>query len=276
MNNALAVNSLCSIWDNEQEIEVIRRIYAKDLSPKQFECFVGLGRAGNLDPFNREIWCVVYKGAPQIFIGRDGYRKIAQSNPDYEYHRTEAVYATDDIRFVDGQIRHDWSPVNRQELIGAYCIVKRKSSNSTSYIYVRLEDYDKKHSVWGTLKETMIQKVAEAQALRQAFHQMFKGTYHQAEIAPEEPKKIHLIEGVNQTEKVKNLLKSRMNKPIEHQENLLPKIKILLSEIDLPPERFMSALEHYEVESLNHLNYEQQQSFMNNLEKLKLRKEHHQ
>lgn len=258
-----------SIWENKEEIKTIKEIYAKDLTPKQFECFVGLGRAGNLDPFNREIWCVVYKGTPQIFIGRDGYRKISQSNPDYDYHRTEAVYETDDIQFIDGQIRHAWSPVNRKNLIGAYCVVKRKSSSMPSYVYVRLEDYDKGYSVWKDLKETMIQKVAEAQALRQAFHQMFKGTYHQSELAPEEKHIPIIIEGTTQTEKMKSLLKTRTQNTADSNVDSHTRIDQLMHAIDFPAERLEKALQHYGVAEISDLSNEQRACFIGKLETIK-------
>lgn len=248
MNTEIAVNNNDVCWDNLHELQVIKELYAKGLTDRQFECFVGLGRAGNLSPFNREIWCVLFKGTPQIFIGRDGYRKIAQSNQDYEYHRTDAVYSTDTINFENGEIKHSWTPFNRKGLLGAYCIVKRKYSSNYSYVYVKLEDYDKDHSLWKTLKETMIQKVAEAQALRQAFHEMFKGTYHHAEllVVDDNPKKIS-----SHTDKLKSMLKQ------------------LLNETAFTEERLEKALEYYSVNSVDEMNELQKSEFIEYLEKIR-------
>ena len=45
-----------------------------------------------------------------------------------------------------------------------------------------MEEYSLPQSLWKSKPETMIKKVAEAQALRQSFQEVFAGTYSYAEI----------------------------------------------------------------------------------------------
>lgn len=186
MNNLIKQNNNeLIIWDDNQKLGEIRKLFAPKLTDLEFQAFVGMGKATGLNPFTREIWSVKYQdSAPaQIFIGRDGYRKSAQANPDYDYHQGDAVYDNDEFEVVDGQIKHRYTLKNRGNLVGAYCTVKRKKASRASYVFVELGEYNTHRSVWKDKPATMIKKVAEAQALRAAFQEQFAGTYSEDEFA---------------------------------------------------------------------------------------------
>lgn len=170
------------IWEKQETLQQIKTIYGKNLNPAEFNIFMQLGKATGLNPFLKEIWAVKYKDSPaQIFVGRDGYRKSAQSHPEYDYHLADAVYSNDDFKVENGEVKHSYNLKDRGKLIGAYCTVKRKHSEKPIFNYVELAEYNKFQSVWKEKPATMIKKVAEAQALRMAFQELFAGTYHEYE-----------------------------------------------------------------------------------------------
>lgn len=189
MNQDIAVSSNdLRIWDCEKQIAEIKQIYGKNLSDTEFKTFLQIGKSTGLNPFLRELWCVKYGDNPaQIFVGRDGYRRSAQANPNYDYHHVEAVYSNDDLHYSvsTGEVSHKQDFKNRGNLIGAYCIVKKKNSSRPIYVFVELKEYDTGKSLWATKKATMIKKVAETQCLRMAFQEIFGGTYGEEEIPQE-------------------------------------------------------------------------------------------
>ena len=170
------------LWEDTKQVAEIKEIYGKDLTETEFKMLIGIGKATGLNPFLREIWAVKYGNQPAcIFIGRDGYRKAAQANQQYDYHIVDAVYSNDQFKIENGLVSHSYGGGNRGDLLGAYCIVKRKSASQPVYLYVDRSEYDIKKSVWVQKPATMIKKVAEAQALRMAFQDIFSGTYDETE-----------------------------------------------------------------------------------------------
>lgn len=172
------------IWEDKSQLVEIRKLYAPKLTDLEYHAFVQLGKATNLNPFLREIWAVKYESgkAAQIFIGRDGYRKGAQANPDYDYHQCDAVYSKDEFKIRNGEVEHTYSFGDRGQIVGAYCTVKRKNSSKPMYVFVEFREYTTGRSLWGSKPATMIKKVAEAQALRMAFQELFAGSYCEEEM----------------------------------------------------------------------------------------------
>jgi phage recombination protein Bet len=175
-------NSL-NIWEDNDSLMEIKALFAPKLTSLEFKIFVEMGKATNLNPFLKEIWAIKYdeKGSPNIFIGRDGYRKCAQRHPMYDYHYSESIYSNDDFSVINGEIYHKYGMINRGTLLGAYCIVKRKDSSRYVYNVLDIKEYDTKKSVWAGKPSTMIKKVAEAQTLKLAFQELFQGTYSEYE-----------------------------------------------------------------------------------------------
>ena len=187
MSNEIAVRETSQLidWDCPNQLKSIKDIYAKKATNEEFAIFVNLGKATGLSPFLREIWLVKYGDSPaSIFIGRDGYRKSAQANPNYDFHHSDAVYSNDNFKVVNGEFHHEYCLKDRGVLIGAYSITKRKSSSRPHHVFVELKEYDKQQSNWKTMKATMIKKVAEAQCLRMAFQELFANTYCPEEYEP--------------------------------------------------------------------------------------------
>jgi phage recombination protein Bet len=278
MSTALAqLNNSMTMWDDNQKLEEIRKLFAPKLTEMEFQFFVGLGKATGLNPFVRELWSIKYQDnmPAQVFVGRDGYRKASQAHKDYDFHQADAVFENDDFEVINGEVLHKYKLKDRGRLVGAYCIVKRKSSSRPMYVFVELSEYDKKQSVWKEKPATMIKKVAEAQCLRACFQYLLGGTYCPEE-APEQPKQ---IDGATQTEKLKNALKEPqiIDAEIEEEppkahysgrddilinDDQLDQISSLMIEKEFTEERIMKALNYYKVDCLESLTDAQARLFL--------------
>lgn len=287
MNTAIATLqpvSQTQLWDDSERINEVRKLFAPKLSDNEFKFFIGLGKATGLNPFLREIWAVKYQDnvPAQVFIGRDGYRKAAQSHDDYEWHEPDSIYENDVFEKVNGEIRHKYNLKDRGQLIGAYCLVKRKSSQRPVCIRVLLEEYSTGKSLWNSKPETMIKKVAEAQALRLCFQDLLGGTYSDAEYHKVEAPPLQVVGGNTQTAKLNNLLGIPVDvttgEIINDSDTLdnrnrataeqLERIDQLIDEKKLSEERLQKAFKLYEITELEQLTAVNARKFIFNLEKI--------
>jgi phage recombination protein Bet len=288
-NTALAqLNNSMTMWEDDRKLNEIRKLFAPKLTEMEFQFFVGLGKAANLNPFTREIWCVKYSdNAPaQVFIGRDGYRKAAQSHNEYDFHQCDAVYENDSFEVHNGEVKHSYKLVNRGELVGAYCITKRHKSSRPIYVFAELKEYSTGKSLWNSTTgkpATMIKKVAESQCLRACFQDLLGGTYGEEEMAKGQLEQvpIPIIRGVTQTEKLNNILENnvidvttgeiieppkkvyntgRDDVPISDEQ--MDEISCLMIEKEFSQERIKKALEYHKVTELDQLTDAQARIFL--------------
>lgn len=284
MTTALALQNI-DIWNDESTLKEIRlMVCPTPLTDVEFATLVGIGRATGLNPFLREIWAVKYRKLnkqtgkyeetpAQIFIGRDGYRKGAIRQPDYEYHQVNAIYSKDNFAISDDVIHHVHGFGERGNLLGAYCVIKRKSSAKSTYVIVSMDEYNLKQGLWNSKPETMIKKVAEAQALRQNFPDSLGGTYSDAEI----PLKVIANKddemGI-QTDRLTQILESKTviqdaeivnGNPVS---SLAEQIIKLCEEKNFDAARITKALVWYKVDSLESLSDTQAQDFIRQLKKV--------
>ena len=185
MTNAITntTDTKLNCWEDQKNLAAIKNIYGKNLSDPEWNIFLEIGKSTGLNPFLREIWAVKYGNAEaQIFIGRDGYRTAAVGTLDYDGHVVGSVYENDDYSVDRGHVTHKYNMTNRGKLIGAYCSVYRKSISIPSHVFVLLSEYNTGKSVWSGKPETMIKKVAEAQAFRMSNPSKFNGTYSEYEM----------------------------------------------------------------------------------------------
>ena len=182
-NNTLVFNDLQFDLTNKEQLQVFKETYAKWSSIAEFSNFISIIKATWLNPFKREIWCVKYKDNPtQIFIWRDGYRKVAKQHKDYIYHRVDVICENDEVEVENWKlIKHKYSFKDRWAILWAYCIVKKKWYEDEIFNYVDFEEYNTGMSKWKTSPKTMIKKVAEAQTLRMVFDELLEWTYDESE-----------------------------------------------------------------------------------------------
>jgi len=162
----------------KEEVEVLKNYIARDATDTELKYFLTMARMKGLDPFVRGIHFVkrrfydedkkMYVPTFSIQIGIDGYRTIA-----------------DRTGLLDGIITGHKYVDN--ELIG-YCTVYRKDWSHPVYVEVSYKEYvqrDKQGNptrFWRDMPVTMIEKVAEAHALRTAFAAYLSGIYTDEEM----------------------------------------------------------------------------------------------
>lgn len=74
-----------------------------------------------------------------------------------------------------------------EELVGAWAAVFVDGFVEPVRVEVSLEEYDQGRALWKSKPATMLVKVADSQALRKAFPDLFTGTYDPAEMDIDEP-----------------------------------------------------------------------------------------
>lgn len=169
------------IWKDEK---AIREMFCKDLSEIEFKYFISLGVMFGANPFAGEIWPVKYdKNKPaSIFLGRNFKRRKAQELEDYDGHYAAAVYSKDKFKVLNGVPDHEYATGDdRGKLLGAYCVVHKKSISRPHFVYVKFNEYNTGKSTWNGKPETMITKVAENQGLTAAFQGTYQNTYDESE-----------------------------------------------------------------------------------------------
>lgn len=161
-------------WTREQ-IELIKRTVAKDATDDELKLFLYQARKYGLDPLMKEIVFTKFKlkdGTEKVSIitTRDGYLKIAQSHPDFQGIISFTVCEGDqfEIDAANYQIKHVFG-AKRGKIIGAWARVDRKGYKPF-IAYVPFDEYNQNTTTWQKYPSAMIQKVAEAFALKRAFN----------------------------------------------------------------------------------------------------------
>jgi phage recombination protein Bet len=158
---------------DQDQLSVIRLLFPKGLNLSDFRIFCAAARATGLNPVNREIYAIPYKGQMVLQTGIDGYRKIANRqgrfrgviNPRLlvktECGETMTVahehYDPDDhIKIISGSIdilvEGFDHPVSATAMMRSYC----KTANGEPT------------NLWKSMPEVMILKCAEALAYRKS------------------------------------------------------------------------------------------------------------
>lgn len=163
MTNALAVKEFSA-----SDIDLIRNTAAPKCTDSEFRLLLYQAKTYGLDPLKKEIWAVKYQDSKpaSIFVGRDGHLAIA--------HRSGMFDGMESGTKMEGT-----------ELVG-WAKVYRKDMRVPFSVEVSAKEYNRGMGTWLTHPKTMIQKVAEAQALRRAFQ--ISGIYSPDEMPSEQEK----------------------------------------------------------------------------------------
>lgn len=165
---------------NADQIKFIKNLVNSDLTDNELYLFLGYANSCQLNPFNKEIIAVVYGGDTKYrrvntIVTRDGKRVVAMRTGELDAIETKAIYTKLDKDGFTVQCE-PWEG----KLWGAMCKVTRKGKVFEST--VPLSEYNTNQNVWASKPSTMIKKVAESQALSQAFPEVLGGVYDEAEM----------------------------------------------------------------------------------------------
>jgi phage recombination protein Bet len=200
------------------QLALIRRTVAADTTPDEFDMFVEIAKRAGLDPFRRQLYCIVYnkddakKRKVSFITGIDGFRAVAARNGDYRPDDEEPQFMVDDslkgpsnpAGLVKATVktfkRHagEWHPVVGVAYWSEFAAMKEDAEGGYDWVDTG-EFWDdtgkpKKKKVprgqttmmpsgkWATMPHVMLAKCAEAQALRKGWPEDLSGIYSPEEM----------------------------------------------------------------------------------------------
>ena len=185
------------------QMATIKRTVASDTNDLEFDLFMEAARSYGLDPFRKQISAVVFskdkadKRKMSIIVGRDGLRSIAQRCGDYRPASGPAEFDTDpDLKGPEnphGIVRcavtvfkqdksGEWFPVYGEAYWDEFAPVKEQWAWDEEERKRKPTGKMAVDGQWSKMPRLMIQKCAEAQALRAGWPDTFSGLYAEEEI----------------------------------------------------------------------------------------------
>lgn len=188
VDNPVSPATANQLWTAEDR-RLIQETVAKGTTESEFKLFLYTAAKYQLDPLVKQVWCVKYdaKSPAQIFCGRDGFLSIAHRSGQFDGMESGT-------KMIDGEL-YGW------------CTVYRKDMDHPFTVEVPLSEYNTGRNLWKDKPRTMIQKVAESQALRRAFD--ISGIYSPEEFEPEQQPQ----EPINVTPQQSGVVPEKATKP---------------------------------------------------------------
>lgn len=207
MSNVVALQTPSPLRPRDYDaaqLGLIRRTVAADTTPDEFNMFIEIAKRAGLDPFRRQLYCLVYnkdkedKRKVAFITGIDGFRAVAARNGDYRPDDAEPEFVTDEAAkdsetnpqgFVKATVkaykRHgtEWHPVVGVAYWNEFAPLKEiwaENDQGKRRPTGRFE-IDKKGN-WYRMPHVMLAKCAEAQALRKGWPEDLSGIYSPEEM----------------------------------------------------------------------------------------------
>jgi len=188
----VASNTHDTQWTYEQ-CEIIKRTIAPDLTNDELAIFAHICKQVRLDPFAKQIYAIKRGGKMCIQTGIDGFRLVAERSGMYS--------PGNDTEFMFDE---------KKRLTGAKVFVKKMTADGTWHSISAtafMHEYNAGQGLWTKMPSVMIEKCAEARALRRAFPADLSGLYTSEEMDQADvptPKLIHEKIDVEMAEKIDN------------------------------------------------------------------------
>lgn len=191
MTHATALSGL-----SPQQLATLKRTIAKDLNDLEFDLFMEACRSYKLDPFRRQIIPSIYnkhdpkKRSMTLITTRDGLRVVASRQGNYRPAEDPAEFV---YHPADWTHPGDGLPPNPLQIES--CTVRLWRKDGTDWFPVIGQAYWDEYaprgnawsrSQWPQMPRVMIQKCAEAAALRAGWPDAFAGLYVAEEMASAE------------------------------------------------------------------------------------------
>lgn len=156
----------------DRQIDLIKRLYAKDANEDEFELFMQICKSSRLDPFKKEIYCLIFsKDNPQkrqmvIITGIDGYRSTA-ARDHKDFGGADAAVFT----WFDPPQK---TPAGKLIPESATVTVKdTKGGRTTATVWweelVPRDLKEPKADFWNRMPKNQLEKCGEAKAIRKRF-----------------------------------------------------------------------------------------------------------
>ena len=163
-----------------------------NVSDQEVLMFIELCKAKGMNPFERDAYLIKYKNKNSQFdtpativVGKDFFIKKANENPAFEGMKAGIVVVDEEkqIHEREGSLK-----LPGEKIVGGWCEVYRSDRKVPTKSIVAYDEYVQKknngevNSMWSSKPGTMIRKVAQSQALREAFPNELRGLYQQEEM----------------------------------------------------------------------------------------------
>lgn len=209
MSNVVALQTPSPLRPRDYDpgqLALIRRTVAADTTPDEFNMFIEIAKRAGLDPFRKQLYCIVYsKDKPDkrkvtFITGIDGFRAVAARNRDYRPDDTEPTIVYDDaakdpetnpLGIVKATVKAykmapsgEWFPVSGTAYWSEFCPLKEEwawneeKGKRAPTGRITLDPT----SNWFKMGRVMICKCAEAQALRKGWPEDLSGIYSPEEM----------------------------------------------------------------------------------------------
>jgi len=195
MSTSLAVTHSAELVDrqyNDEQIKLIRDVYAKGATEHEFRLFIEVAKRKGLDIFQRQIHLVkrwdakAQREVCEIQTGIDGYRLIADRTGRYE-GQVGPYWCGDDGQWVDVWL-HPEPP--RAAKVGIWRSNCREPFWGIALYSEYVQTFRDKQTqqvkpnpMWARMPAAQLAKCAEALALRKAFPAEMSGIYTSEEMA---------------------------------------------------------------------------------------------
>ena len=160
-----------------------------NVTDQEVVMFLELCKAQKLNPFVKDAYLIKYGKQPaQIVTGKDVFIKRAYENPNFDGMKAGVVILKKDgnLEYREGSLK-----LKNETLVGGWCEVYLKDKRCPAKAVVSFDEYAGKkadgqlNTMWSNKGATMIRKVAQSQALREAFPSEFRGCYQKEELDAE-------------------------------------------------------------------------------------------
>ena len=194
---------------------------ASSVTDQEIVMFMMMCKANHLNPWNKEAYCIKYGTQPAtMVVGKEAYMKRANAHPQYDGMDDGIVVLvkeTGEMIYRKGAIT-----LEGEQLIGGWADVYRKDRSRSTRVEVPFSEYAGRkkdgslNGQWSSKPATMIRKVAQVQALREAFPDTLGGLYTADEQGVDEPTDM-IFEQPAETTEVKP---KSLSLPVEDSESL--------------------------------------------------------
>ena len=224
-NNKVAVTFMAGDEEINLTPERVKKyLVSGDVSyvtDEEIVMFMMMCKANHLNPWNKEAYCIKYGTQPAtMVVGKEAYMKRANAHPQYDGMDDGIVVLvkeTGEMIYRKGAIT-----VEGEQLIGGWAEVFRKDRTRSTRVEVPFSEYAGRkkdgslNGQWSSKPATMIRKVAQVQALREAFPDTLGGLYTADEQGVDEPTDM-IFEQPAETTAVKP---KSLSLPVEDSESL--------------------------------------------------------
>ena len=190
------------ILATDRDVQLVKRTVAQDLLPSELDMFVHMCRRWRLDPLRRQIYAHVYKRKRKddngswvtvrnvVYVtGIDGYRTIADRTGNYRPGQRGVEHGAKDVlsnpqgivsatASVWKRAHDEWHEFSETVYWDEFAPIKDEWSDGKKTGKRVLDTSGQ----WGKMGRVMLQKCAEAQALRRGWPDEYGDLYTQEEM----------------------------------------------------------------------------------------------